>query len=115
MTGKPEFKPMSIYKVPVEAVDNFAQQHNIPTTVFPQSSKKPKLVPTKQQVAEPASEWVTVTLKIPESVDRQLKRKAFDDRCTNQAVVLKALAACGIDVPAEAMVDDRRKKNRAAT
>jgi hypothetical protein len=114
MTGKPEFKPMSPFKIPTAAVDTCAEQQNIPSTVFPQSGKKPKLVSVKKEAAEPVSEWVTVTLKIPESVDRQLKRKAFDDRCTNQAVVLKALAAYGIDVPSEAMVDDRRRKNRSA-
>ena len=107
--NKPELKPLSPWKVPREAVDEVVTEHNIPSIVFPNPSK---LRAVKN--AEPAESLSKFSFDIPEEVAHQVRQRALDDRCTNQVVVMKALSAYGFNIPPEAMVDKRRKKNRKA-
>jgi hypothetical protein len=107
--SKPTFKEFSPFKVPTEAVEDFAKEHNIPSTVFPQKSK-----PTLVKVPQPSGAVAKFGFHIPEDVAHRLKQRALDERSTVRAVVLKALAQYGIEVAPEDMVDDGRKKNRKA-
>jgi hypothetical protein len=106
MPAKPEFKSMNPFKVPTDAVDNYAKQRNIPSTVFPQSS-------AAARTEKPASNIVKLSLEVPEYVVDRLKRKALDERRTHRALVLHALAKYGIEIAPEDLVDDGRKKGKA--
>jgi hypothetical protein len=108
--NKPEFKAFTPFKVPTEAVEDFAKEHNIPSTVFP---KKAKLVAVK--TAEPVKSFAKFSFDIPEDVAHRVKQRALDERRTIRALVLQALAQYGIEIRPEDMVDDGRKKNRSAS
>ncbi|WP_088343920.1 MULTISPECIES: hypothetical protein [Rhodomicrobium] len=107
--SKPEFKAFSPFKVPTEAVEDFAKEHNIPSTVFPKKNK-----PTLVKAPQPTGPSAKFGFHIPEDVAHRLKQRALDDRCTVRAVVLKAMAQYGIEVAPEDIVDDGRRKNRNA-
>ncbi len=106
MPAKPEFKSISPFKVPTDAVDDYAKERNIPSTVFPQGSAVVR--PEK-----PASTIVKLSLEVPEYVVDRLKRKALDERRTHRALVLHALAKYGIEIAPEDLIDDGRKRAKA--
>ena len=103
MPAKPEFKSITPFKVPTEAVDDYAKERNIPSTVFPQSS-------TAVRAEKPATNIVKLSLEVPEYVVDRLKRKALDEKRTHRALVLHALAKYGIEIAPEDLIDDERKK-----
>jgi hypothetical protein len=103
MPAKPEFKSITPFKVPTEAVDDYAKERNIPSTVFPQSS-------TAARAEKPTTTIVKLSLEVPEYVVDRLKRKALDEKRTHRALVLHALAKYGIEIAPEDLIDDERKK-----
>ena len=110
MTGsKPEFKSISPFRLPTDAVDDYARERNIPSTVFPQNSK-----PVAVKAADPLKSLAKFSFDVSEDVAHRVKQRALDDRCTIRAIILKALSRYGIEVSPEDMIDDGRKRNRSA-
>lgn len=104
--AKPEFKQISPFKVSQEEIKNFAEERNIPTTVFPKKAK-----PTLVKAPETPKASVKFTFDIPEDLMLRMKQRALDERRTIRSLVLQALAQYGIEVRPEDMVDDRRRRN----
>jgi hypothetical protein len=105
--NKPEFKSFSPFKVPTEAVDDYATRRNIPTTVFPQA------VPDVQP-APAATRLVKLSVDVPDYVMKRLKQRALDEDRSHRALVLRALMQYGIEVTEEDVIDDRRRNNKQA-
>ena len=106
--SKLEFKSISPFKMPTNAVDDYARERNIPSTVFPQKSQ-----PVAVKAVEPMRGLAKFSFDVSEDVAHRVKQRALDDRCTIRAIILKALSQYGIEVSSEEMVDDGRKKSRS--
>ena len=102
--SKPDFKSISPFKVPTEAVDDYATRRNIPTTVFPQavSEAQPAL----------ATKLVKLSIDVPDYVMKRLKQRALDEDRSHRCVVLRALRQYGIAVAEEDLIDDGRRNSR---
>lgn len=62
----------------------------------------------KPDLAETTDTDATLQVQIPASTKRALHVRAVSTGEIMRLLVLKALAACGIDVPPDALVDRRR-------
>ncbi|MEM6942150.1 MAG: hypothetical protein AAF565_00160 [Pseudomonadota bacterium] len=51
-----------------------------------------------------------LTIELPESVLRALKRRALDQDCSVRHVIVEALVAAGVEVPAFARLPDGRRR-----
>jgi hypothetical protein len=111
--AKPEFKSISPFKVPSEAVNDYAKERNIPETVFPQS--KPAPVKAVAKETAPSLVLAKLSIDVPEDVMYDIKQKALDERRSIRSLVLHALKQYGIEVREEDLVDDGRKRSRSAS
>ena len=102
--SKPDFKSISPFKVPTEAVDDYATRRNIPTTVFPQA------VPEAQPAS--ATKLVKLSVDVPDYVMKRIKQRAPDEDRSHRCLVLRALRQYGIDVAEEDLIDDGRRNSR---
>ena len=104
--SKPDFKSISPFKVPTEAVDDYATRRNIPTTVFPQA------VPEAQHRPASATKLVKLSVDVPDYVMKRLKQRALDEDRSHRCLVLRALRQYGVDVAEEDLIDDGRRNSR---
>jgi hypothetical protein len=106
MPNKPEFAAITPFKVPADAVDDYAKKRNIPTQVFPHTAEI-----AKTGLPPPTAEIVKLSLDVPKYVMKTLRQRGLDEDRSVRAVVLRALKQSGIDIAEEDLFDDGRRRS----